>query len=235
MNSAGRGSKHTAVVIPAGGRGTRMGGPLPKQFLRLGGMSILERTVRAFEAHPEVREIVIVCSRDHEERVRRMVSRRRLKKVTGIVRGGKVRQESVWNGIRSLQSNASLVLIQDAVRPFVTRKLISQVIAATARCGAAVPAVQVKETLLAEGNRGQLRGVIDRAKSWVAQTPQGFQRDLIEGAFRSAQKKGFVGTDDASLVLRLHHPVFIVTGSEENIKITTPRDLEVARLFLKRK
>jgi 2-C-methyl-D-erythritol 4-phosphate cytidylyltransferase len=224
--------KHVAVVIPAGGQGARMGGRLPKQFLRLGGMSILERTVRAFQRHPQVGEIVIASPPHFERRIRLMVQKSHLTKVGAIVPGGGARQDSVWQGIRAVQSNATILLIHDAVRPFVRRATISAVIAAAVRYGAAVPALPARETLHGEGEPGTLNDVIDRSRIWAAQTPQGFDRNLITRAFQAARDAGYVCTDDASLVLRLRHPVHIVVGTEENVKITTRRDLRMARLFL---
>ena len=146
-----------------------------------------------------------------------------------------MRQESVWKGLQAILSDSTIVLIHDAVRPFVTQDLISRVIAATARHGAAVPALLARETLLHQGTNAMIDGVLDRSKCWFAQTPQGFRRELIITAFRSALKAGFVGTDDASLMLRTNYRIRIVPGSEENIKITTPHDLRIARTKVPRR
>ncbi len=219
----------TAVVIPAGGQGTRLGGKVPKQFLRVGDEMILERTVAAFGRHPLVGEIVIACALDYVDRVRRLVERRRLSASTTVVVGGRDRQASVWNALQALKSDARIILIHDAVRPFVTLDLITRVIVAASRHGAAVAAIPARDTLLHERRRSMIDGVIDRSSVWLAQTPQGFRRSLIVDASQSARRSGFRGTDDASLVLRLRHAVKIVHGFDGNIKITSPHDLRIAR------
>jgi len=138
----------------------------------------------------------------------------------------------VWHGIQALKSDAPIILIHDAVRPFAVRDLVLRVMNAAVRYGAAVAAIPARDTLLREGGDGMVTGIIDRSTCVLAQTPQGFRRRLILEAFRSARKSGFHGTDDASLVLRLHHPVRAVLGSDENLKITTPHDLRIARGFV---
>lgn len=232
MNAEVKHPLRTAVIIPAGGRGTRVGGKIPKQFTRIGEESILERTLRAFHRHPLVVEIIVACSLEHRNRVGRCLEQLRKGILTATAPGGPDRQTSVWNAMQAIRSEAEIVLIHDAVRPFVTRELISGVIEAAGRYGAAVAAIPARDTLLRQGSGGMIDGVIDRTSCWLAQTPQAFRRELILRAFRSAQRSDFHGTDDASLVLRLHHDVKVVQGLDGNGKITTPHDLAIARLLV---
>ncbi len=229
MKSGSQHALRVAVILPAGGRGTRMGGTVPKQYLRVGGRTILGRTLSVFGNHPLVVEIVIACAPEYRRRVQRIADHASCGAKTTVVDGGTDRQSSVWNALSKLQSDADIVLVHDAVRPFVTHELVSRVIRAAARYGAAVAAIPVRETLLREGRNGMITGVIDRSTCRLAQTPQGFRRDLLERAFRSARRSGYRGTDDSSLVLQLKRPVKIVEGLDGNSKITTPHDLRVAR------
>lgn len=222
----------TAVVIPAGGTGTRMGAGIPKQFLRLDRKSILEHAIALFESVPQVLEIVIVCPPGYVERVERLLARSDRRGIGHVVTGGRDRQESVWHGIQALISDAAIILVHDAVRPFAGRDLVVRVMNAAARYGAAVAAIPSRDTLLRQGGDGMITGIIERSTCVLAQTPQGFRRKLLLEAFRAARRSGFHGTDDTSLVLRLHHHVRLVLGSDENLKITTPHDLRIARGFV---
>lgn len=211
-----------------------MGAGVPKQFLRVGTRTILEHTLALFESLPQVVEIVVACPQGYGHNVERFISRSDHRRIAHAVTGGTDRQESVWRGLQALQSRAGIVLVHDAVRPFADRDLVLRVIAAAARYGAAVAVVPVRDTLLRDGGKGMITGVIDRSTCFLAQTPQGFRRELLVQAFHSALKSGFHGTDDASLVLRLHRPVRLVPGSDENLKITTPHDLRMARAYVAR-
>ena len=222
------------VVIAAGGRGKRLGNRLPTQFLLLGGISILQHTVELFALLPSVGEIVIVSPKDHIARVRRLLAGMGCKKILSIVPGGKERQDSVWNGINGFISKPDIVLVHDAVRPLVSRKTVNEVIASATSYGAAVVGVKVHDTIKVEGKRGFYSRTLDRNELWAVQTPQGFTLDLLMRAHRNARRSGYLGTDDASLVERLNVPVRIVSGDRRNIKITTPLDLQLAEMWLKR-
>lgn len=228
--------RQISVVIPGGGIGKRMGRKTPKQFLRLGGMTILERTVRVFHSLPEVGEIVLVVPAPFVARARRMKRLSGLVKIAEIVPGGKKRQESVYRGLAACRMRGGLVLIHDAVRPLVEPGLIRDVIRQARRTGAALAAVEVKDTVKAQmpEHPGFTRRTLPRETLWAAQTPQGFRFDLIWQAHKSALRSGFIGTDEASLVERIGHPVKIVRGNERNIKVTTPADRHWAEFFLKR-
>ena len=225
-----------AVVIPAGGRGKRMRGALPKQFLRLGGIPVLQRTIAAFHSLPEVTEIVLVVPVAYIHRTRALVLRAKFTKVRAIVKGGHERQDSVRNGLAACRRNAGLVLVHDAVRPLISRAVIRRVIRAAEIHGAAVAGVKVKDTIKVEapGRGGFCERTLPREALWGVQTPQGFRFDVLWGAHEEALASGFRGTDEASLVERMGVRVKIVEGEDTNIKLTTPADRKLAELLLKR-
>jgi 2-C-methyl-D-erythritol 4-phosphate cytidylyltransferase len=222
-----------AVIIPAGGTGKRMGGRTPKQFLRLGGIPILVRTVRRFEKMAAVKQIIVAVPGEYVVRTRRLLSRAECRKVTAIIEGGRERQDSVRKALDWVTGEPPLILIHDAVRPMVSRQVVESVIRAARRWGAAVVGVRVKDTIKTEGNRGFYTSTLPRKLLWAVQTPQGFHTHLIERAHRLASKAGYAGTDDAALVERLGIPVRIVEGSYKNLKITTRDDIKIAGLWLR--
>jgi len=216
------------VVVPAAGSGSRMAGPRAKQFLELGGVPVLLRTVMAFERSLIVDAIVVaVRPRDLAE-VKAIL--RPCRKVAAVVRGGAHRQESVWNGLKRLgKTGAGIVLIHDAVRPFVSAKLIRDVARAALRHGSAIAAVPAKDTLKRSRRGMFVDETLWREEVWNAQTPQGFRTTVIMDAFRRARKEGLIATDDAALAEHAGMKVKIVEGSYQNIKITTPEDMDLAR------
>ena len=221
------------VVIAAGGRGERMGGKVPKQFLLLNGRPVLLRSIDVFASLRSVHEIVVVVPSRHADRVRRMLRRSRLNKLCTVVPGGPERQDSVWNGLHGFKRQPSIVLVHDAVRPLVDPRIVKAVIVGAERHGAAVVGVPVKDTIKVEEREGFYARTLRRDNLWAVQTPQGFSYDLLHRAHVAAQKAGFVGTDEASLIERMGVPVRIVCGDYGNIKITTPEDLKVAAVLQK--
>jgi len=223
------------VVIAAGGRGRRLGSSVPKQFLPLAGIPILQRTVELFASLRLVDEIVIASPKEHVARVRNLLARGGIKKIVSIVPGGRERQDSVWNGLHGFISKPDVVLVHDAVRPLVGRATVNKVIASTAKHGAAVVGVKVQDTIKVEAKSGFYARTLDRSKLWAVQTPQGFEFRILMKAHQAARRSGFIGTDDASLVERLKIPVRIVEGDQMNIKITTSADLHLAKIWVKKK
>lgn len=221
-----------AVIIPAGGVGKRMGGSLPKQFLRIDGEPILLRSVRAFEGIAAVSQIIVAVPAAHVRRTHTLLRDGGCRKVTAVVEGGRERQDSVRIALEWMTGKPTVVLVHDAVRPLVSRSAILQVVNAAERWGAAVVGVRMKDTIKTEGRKGFFAATLPRKFLWAVQTPQGFQTHLIVKAHRLAHKAGFMGTDDASLVERLRIPVRIVEGSPRNIKITTKDDLRIAKFWL---
>ncbi len=216
-----------AVLVPAGGLGTRLGSRTPKQFLTLGGATILARTLAHFRRHPDVRAIVVAAPAEHLARTRRVVGRSG-RPVVEVVAGGATRQESVWLALQAAPAGVEIVLVHDAVRPFVDRALIDAVVTAAAAHGAAICALPIAETIKRVRD-GVVETTLDRAGLWAVQTPQAFRADLLREAHDKARRDGVVGTDEAMLVERLGHPVRVVPGLAANVKITTPEDLQRAR------
>lgn len=237
-----------SVIIPAAGLGTRMSAVSrakskkpSKQFAELKGIPMLIRTLRVFAAHPRIDEIVIVLREDEIQGFQSRLEKEGrdiLKKSIRLVAGGEHRQESVANGLNSLRAGSDdIVLVHDAVRPFVDAALIDEVIAAAEKYGAAIvglPAVDTIKQVERTADGALITATIPRERVVMAQTPQGFRYSVIKKAFDDAASDGFLGTDEASLVERARHPVAVVMGSTRNIKITTPADLELAEFYLEK-
>ena len=225
----------TVAIVPAAGSGNRMGRELSKQYLALGGMPLLVHTLIVFERCPLVDALLVVVPPSDVEAVRtEMLPRWSLKKLAGVIPGGKERQDSVRAGIEALERETELVVIHDAVRPFITVELIENCIRAAAEEGAATVGVPVKDTVKEVGADGRVMRTCDRNLLWLTQTPQAFRRDIIENAHRAAVRDGYRGTDDTSLVERLGIAVRMIRGDYGNIKITTPEDLVIAEALLAR-
>jgi len=212
-----------AVLIPAGGIGARLGRRTPKQFLRLGSATILTVTLRHFTRHPGVRAIVVAVPAAHVDRARAALGGSRRPRVE-VVAGGATRQESVWRALQAAPAAVDVVLVHDAVRPFISRGLVDAVVGAAAAHGAAVCALPIAETVKRVRD-DVVEATLERAGLWAVQTPQGFHPALL----REAHRDGVTGTDDAMLVERLGHAVRVVPGLAGNVKITTPDDLRRAR------
>lgn len=217
-----------AAIIPAAGTGSRMGSKVNKQFLNLGGMPVVARTLAVFKELPEVSEIILVFHPAELEFARREIVQVYGDRRTKAVAGGETRQESVQRGLAALHPDCDLVVIHDGARPLVGAEVIRAVLQAATADGAAIAAVPVKDTIKIVGN-GVVTSTPPRDRLWAAQTPQAFRRELIERAHALA---GGEATDDAALVEKLGHPVTVVRGSYKNIKITTPEDLVLAQAFL---
>ena len=215
-----------AVLIPAGGVGARLGHRTPKQFLPLGREPILAATLRHFRRHPRVGAVVVAVPAAHVERSRRVLggSGAALK----VVVGGATRQESVWLALQAAPASAAVLLVHDAVRPFLTRALIDALIDAAERDGAAICGLPIAETVKRVRD-GRVEATLDREGLWSVQTPQAFRAAVLREAHDKARRDGFMGTDEAMLVERLGHPVRMVPGSADNVKITTADDLRRAR------
>ncbi len=215
--------RDVAVLIPAGGIGTRLGGSTPKQFLRLRGEAILAATVRHFRRHPRLAAIVVAAPAAHLERTRRLLGRG-----VSVVAGGATRQESVRLALEAAPHGVRMVLVHDAVRPFITRELVDSVLAAARVDGAAICGLPVSETIKRVRD-GVVEATVDRAGLCAVQTPQAFRADILREAHDKARRDGVAATDDAMLVERLGHPVRVVPGLAGNVKITTSEDLRRAR------
>jgi 2-C-methyl-D-erythritol 4-phosphate cytidylyltransferase len=226
--------------VPAGAKGKQKKTPPSKQFTELGGTPILIHTLRKFAAVEAVSEIWIALRENEIAGFRtRLESEAKdlLKKKVELVVGGEHRQQSVANALNAVAAAADdIVLVHDAVRPFVSREIIQEVIGAAAKYGAAIaglPAVDTVKQVERTAEGALIKATIPRAGIVMAQTPQGFRYSVIKKAFDEASADGFLGTDEASLVERSGHDVAVVMGSPRNIKITAPADMELAEFYTK--
>jgi 2-C-methyl-D-erythritol 4-phosphate cytidylyltransferase len=223
------------VVIPAAGIGNRMRTSQPKQFMSLLGKPVLVHTLEAFHQIPEIDTMVITVTEDSQSMVRKMVNEYRLETSSYVTKGGEHRQDSVFNGLKFMkEQKVDIVLVHDAVRPFVTAELVYSLLQATIKYGAAIPVVRPKETIKQSSGNGFVEFSIPRDSLWVVQTPQAFRFDLIFNAFEKAYAEKFYGTDEAMLVERIGVKVKTIESSYKNIKITTPEDFELAELWLQK-
>ncbi len=222
-----------AAVVPAAGRGVRMGAGVPKQFLTLGGVPLLVHSLQTFEAAHIISEIILVVPQDDCQYCREdIVLSYGLKKVSQVIAGGRRRQDSVLNGVRAANSATDIVVVHDAVRPFVTLKMITQVVEATRNHGAAIVAMPMRDTVKRVNGEGIIKETLNREELWLAQTPQAFRRDVLLRAHQQGEADGVDATDDAFLVERLGLTVAIVQGSSDNIKVTRPEDLHMGEAIL---
>jgi len=239
------------VIIPAAGLGTRMA-PVPagakgdkkaalsKQFTELGGTPILIHTLRKFAAVEAVSEIWVALRENEIAGFRVRLEKEAgdvLNKRVELVVGGEHRQQSVQNALNAVIAAADdIILVHDAVRPFVTAEIIQEVIEAARKYGAAIagmPAVDTVKQVERTAEGALIKATIPRASIVMAQTPQSFRYNVIKKAFDEAAADGFMGTDEASLVERSGHDVAVVMGAPKNIKITAPADMELAEFYLK--
>jgi 2-C-methyl-D-erythritol 4-phosphate cytidylyltransferase len=223
-----------AVIIPAAGSGTRFGGDVPKQYRVLGGVPILLRTVDVFIRMPEIDVVLIAVNEVMMEYASTLLSGMYSGRVV-LTTGGSERQDSIHKSLmHPLVEQCEYVLVHDAVRPFASAELIRRVIRATEEYGSAVPALQPKDTIKHRTREGNfVEQTYIRSQLAAVQTPQGFKKDILMDAYSVANIDKVIATDDAMLVEYLGEPVCIVEGEEDNIKITTKRDFQLAELIVK--
>jgi 2-C-methyl-D-erythritol 4-phosphate cytidylyltransferase len=239
------------VIIPAAGLGTRMisaagagkgaaaaakAGP-SKQFAELGGVPIVVHTLRKFVASPSVAEIYVAVRAAEADNFRARLAQENFKIPIHLVEGGEHRQESVAKALAAVRAEADdVVLVHDAVRPFVDQEIIAHLIAAVLKHGAAIagiPAVDTIKLVDRSAEDSLITSTVPRERAVMAQTPQGFRFGLLKMAMDQALEDGFTGTDEASLLERSGHTVAVVMGSPRNFKITAPADLQLAEFYLK--
>jgi 2-C-methyl-D-erythritol 4-phosphate cytidylyltransferase len=220
-----------AVILPAAGQSSRFRDREKKPFANLDGRAVWLRTAEQFVTRDDVSQCLIVLAPDDVEMFRRRYGANIAFMNIQIVEGGKERHDSVHNALQKLKDEVELVAIHDAVRPCISTELIDQVFAAAARTGAALLGVPVADTVKRANSAGQVEATVDRQGLWLAQTPQVFRRDWLVQAYAQRKPKQEV-TDDAQLIEAAGHPVYLVTGSTSNIKITTTEDLTLAHAIL---
>ena len=220
-----------SAVIVAAGSSVRMGSD--KLTAKLGSMSVLLRTLLAFERSEYVSEIVVVTRMDRVSEIADLCAQNNISKISKVVAGGKTRMESSLIGVSSVKTSAKLIAIHDAARPLVSEALIKRTVCAAAEHMAAVPVVPSTDTLKVVGEDERIVGTVDRETTYRVQTPQVFDAILIKGALSKAAEKGLSLSDDSSAMDMTGFKSFAVAGEEDNIKITTPRDLLIAEAILK--
>ena len=227
-----------AAIIPAAGLGTRMGADTPKQFLELEGTPLVIHSVRRIASCPLVTDIIVATRADVVESLEERIRGERFMQTVRVVRGGDSRQDSVALALKEVSNDTEIVLVHDAVRPLIDVATIDRTIDAVAEHGAAIvglPAVDTIKQVERTAHGALITSTIPREFVVLAQTPQGFRYGLLQRAFAEATADGFVGTDEASVAERAGHPVAVVHGSQVNLKITQPGDLELAEFYLRQR
>lgn len=220
-----------SAVIVAAGSAQRMGAD--KVMLELGCMPVLARTLLAFQNCDAIDEIIVVTRMDKVEEVASLCKKYGVTKAGKVIRGGKTRMESALAGVSEVRSNAKLIAIHDGARPFVTDEVIRRTVDAAAAYMSAVPVIRSTDTLKAIDEDGLITGSVDREHTVRVQTPQIFNADLIKGALTKAVSDGLTLTDDCSAIEIMGIKTHTVDGDEDNIKLTTPRDIQLGELILK--
>lgn len=226
------------AILPAAGLGTRMGHETPKQFLELDGVPIVILSLRRIAASPLITNIIVATRAEEVERLQARIRQEKIAQPVRVVKGGDSRQASVAQALHVIPADTELVVVHDAVRPFVTVEQIARVIEEARKRKAAILGIPAMDTVK-EVKRASLpedvaliTATVPRERVVLAQTPQVFETRLLKEAFAAAEEDGANVSDEAGLVERIGHPVHVVQGSERNIKITKPADMELARFYL---
>jgi 2-C-methyl-D-erythritol 4-phosphate cytidylyltransferase len=223
------------LLIPAAGMGRRMGSDRNKLLLTLLGKPLLAWTLAAAEASRQISWIGIILQPEDQNDIRAIASESSLTKPLEMIRGGDTRQQSVYNGLQALPATAEAVLIHDGARCLATPELFDRCAAALQECQALIAAVPVKDTIKVVDKTGVIQDTPDRQQLWAAQTPQGFNTELLQRCHAKGKSQGWEVTDDAALLEKCDIPVRIVQGEETNLKVTTPVDLAIAEFILRQR
>lgn len=221
------------ALIPAAGRGTRFGRPLPKQFATLVDRPLIEHTLARFETAARVTQMILVVAAEYVATVSAKLLPQ-FSKLARVVAGGERRQDSVRLALETLTAaDDDLVIVHCGARPFIRPALIDRCIEIAAECGACIVARPVHDTVKRVRTGETIAETVDRSTLWLAQTPQAFRYETLLRALQAAERDGVTGTDEAALVERLGCPVRVIVGDSWNLKITTPEDLAIAEAFVK--
>lgn len=218
-----------SAVVVAAGSGTRMGAD--KLMMQLGGCTVIERTLAALDMSGCIDEIVVVTQSEKIPAIAALARERGIKKLKCVTEGGANRTASAWAGVQECSERAELIAIHDAARPLVTEEIIERAVTAAAERGAAAPAIHVKDTVR-QARGGRVLRTLERDELYLMQTPQVFRAELIRQALGEAARLGISLTDDCAAVMLLDAEVFLVEGSEENLKLTTPADIYAAAAII---
>jgi 2-C-methyl-D-erythritol 4-phosphate cytidylyltransferase / 2-C-methyl-D-erythritol 2,4-cyclodiphosphate synthase len=223
-----------AAVIAAAGAGTRIGSAVPKQFLKLAGKPILLYAVERIAALEDVVQITIALPYRHIEPAREILRRQPWNIPVTCIRGGSTRQESVRRGVAAIGKDVGLILVHDAVRPLCDTETMRRVAEIAMAKGGAIPGIAATDTIQRVSRNGRILATPPREELFAIQTPQCFHADILRSSLERAHQAGFAGTDESSVVRWAGHPVFMVAGSPDNIKITRPLDLKIAEHLMGR-
>ncbi|MFJ7729963.1 2-C-methyl-D-erythritol 4-phosphate cytidylyltransferase [Neobacillus sp. NPDC097160] len=221
------------VILPAAGQGKRMGAGRNKLLLELNGIPVLIHTLKVFEEDEACSGIILAIHPQDESEFNALLKKYRVTKVMNLVPGGEERQHSIYNALKTVNTNG-IILVHDAARPFIQKGHIHRLTEKAEVTGAAIIGVPAKDTMKKVQN-GVVMATVERSSLWAVQTPQAFRISLLREAYEKAERDQFLGTDDSSLVERLNHPVAIVEGDYDNIKLTTPEDLYFAEAIIKKR
>lgn len=230
---------YVSAIVLAAGKGLRLNPKIPKPLIKINSKPVIIYSLNTLSKHPAVKDIIVVVNALNQKDIVNKIRQYAITKVRQIVLGGKERQDSVRNGLKAMDSSTDLVLIHDAVRPFISREGISSVIKEAQNCGAAILGVPVAATIkevhsskFMVHSKFKVKKTLNRENLWEIQTPQVFRKDLILEAYKRFGDREV--TDDAALVEKLGAKVKLVRGSYFNLKITTPEDLVIAEAIVKR-
>jgi 2-C-methyl-D-erythritol 4-phosphate cytidylyltransferase len=222
-----------ALIIPAAGSGERLGGDVPKPYLKIAGKTILEHSLLKFKQISGLGEVIVSTSRNYIAQTEIFLDKLFPEIKTYVVEGGRERQDSIRNALNKISGKTGLVAVHDAVRPFVAVEDIEKCVNEAARWGGAVLATKAKDTIKVSGSDLEIVQTPDRKNLWQAQTPQIFWAALLREAYDNAEKYKIYGSDDSSLVEQVGGKVVLVEGSDKNFKITYPLDLKIAEYLVK--
>ncbi len=215
------------VIIPASGSGKRFGGKTPKQFLKIDGKEVLALTLEKFNRIKLIDEIIISAGLEYFVKTSSLIKKYNFTKVKKISEGGKRRQDSVYNALMNLECNDDdLILIHDAVRPFISQRKIIEIINHARKENCVIPGLPVAETIKRVDEKDFITETIDRKNLWSIQTPQVFRYDILKKAFEKAYRENFTGTDEASIVENAGYKVKVIEGERGNVKITVRGDVK---------
>lgn len=221
-------SFHVTAILLAGGKGERLGGPVPKQFLELAGKQLFHHSLDVLEASDAVDSIVLVLPATSSEWQVRPVS-----KVRAAVIGGSTRQSSVAHGLAALPEAATVVLVHDAARPLLTGALVEALLAGLSPdCSGTIPGIPLEDAIKEASREGFVEAELDRGHVWRVQTPQAFFREPLEDSLRQAQDAGRDSADCSHMLTQAGYRIRIVQGDPTNLKVTRPADLRLAALIL---
>ncbi|MED3561262.1 2-C-methyl-D-erythritol 4-phosphate cytidylyltransferase [Bacillus xiapuensis] len=221
------------VILPAAGQGKRMGAGKNKLLIELNGIPVLIHTLRVFEEDEQCDGLILAIHPQDEAEFHSLLKKYHITKVKSLVPGGKERQHSIHHALKTVK-DGGIILVHDAARPFIQKEHINRLNETAEKTGAAIIGVPVKDTMKTVRNQMVL-GTIERSGLWAVQTPQAFRVSVLLEAYEKAERENYLGTDDASLVERIPHPVTMVEGDYDNIKLTTPEDLFFAEAILKKR